>query len=145
MGKTIVIPTEGTTLTLNEYAFQDFADGDVIALTFPNDKTAHTIGTNETATIKTRLAGDVGELTVNLMKYGNDDIFLNPFAENGADNGSLDGTLQRNYTKNGVEFVESYSLKAGAVIKKPDNTINTQDGEEMLPYGIRFAFVKRVI
>lgn len=145
MAKTIVIPAEGTTLTLNGYAFQDLADGDIIALSFPNDKTSHTLGTNETATIKNRLAGDVGEITVNCMKYGNDDIFLNPFAETGIENGTLTGTLQRNYTKDESDFVESYSLSAGAVIKKPDNTISTQDGEELLPYTIRFAYVKRVI
>lgn len=145
MAKTIVIPVDGTTLTLNGYAFQDLADGDIIALSFPNDKTAHTIGTNETSTIKNRLAGDMGEMTVNCMKFGNDDIFLNPYAENGIDEGTLAGTLQRNYTKDGADFVESYTLSAGAVTKKPDNTINTQDGEELLPYTIRFAFVKRVI
>ena len=145
MAKTITIPTEGTTLTLNGYAFQDMADGDILALAFTNDKTSHTLGTNATATIKNRLSGDMAELTVNCMKYGNDDIFLNPFAENGVENGVMEGTLQRNYTKDGSDFVESYSLKAGAVMKKPDNTINTQDGEELLPYKIKFAFVKRVI
>ena len=145
MAKTIVIPVEGATLTLNGYAFQDLADGDVIALTFPNDKTAHTIGTNGTATIKDRLNGDVGEMTVNVMKYGNDDTYLSPFAENGVSNGVLTGTLQRNYIKDGSDFVESYNLSAGAVMKKPDNTINTQDGEELMAYSIRFAFVRRVI
>lgn len=145
MAKTITIPTDGTTLTLNGYAFQDMADGDIIALTFPNDKTMHTIGTNGTSTIKDRLNGDVGEITVNVMKYGNDDIFMSPFAENGVSNGVLTGTIQRNYTKDGKDFQESYSLDAGAVMKKPDNTINTQDGEEMLSYSIRFAFAKRII
>ena len=145
MAKTIIIPVEGTTLTLNGYAFKDLADGDTIALSFANDKTSLTLGTNGTATIKNRLAGDVAELTVNVMKYGNDDIYMNPFAENGVDNGVLSGTLQRNYTKDDSDFVESYSLSAGSITKKPDNTINTQDGEELLSYTIRFAYAKRVI
>lgn len=145
MAKTIVIPTDGTTLTLNGYAFQDLADGDIIALTFPNSKTAITLGTNETAVIKDQLAGDVAEMTVNVIKFGNDDIFLNPYAEKGAANGVIEGTLQRNYTKDGTDFVESYKLSSGAIMKKPDNTINTQEGEELLSYGIKFAFAKRVI
>lgn len=145
MATTITIPTDGATLTLNKYAFQTLADGDVISITYPNDKTSHTNGMNGTSVIKNQMAGDVGELTVNVIKYGNDDIFLNPFAENGVANGVLEGTVQRNYTKDGNEFIESYSLSGGSVIKKPENTINTQDGEEMLPYAIRFALVKRVI
>lgn len=145
MAKQITIPVEGTTLTLNGYAFQDFADGDIIALTFPNDKTSQTIGSNQTTVVKDRLNGDVGEMTVNIIKFGNDDIFLNPYAENGAIAGLLNGTLQRNYTRDGQDFVESYNLSGGSIMTKPDNTINTQDGEETLSYGIRFAFAKRVI
>lgn len=145
MAKQIAIPTDGTTLTLNGYAFQDFADGDIIALTFPNDKTSHTIGANQSTVVKDRLNGDVGEMVVNVLKYGNDDIFLNPYAENGAIAGLLNGTLQRNFTKDGEDFVESYQLEAGSITTKPDNTINTQDGEESLSYTIRFAFAKRVI
>jgi len=145
MASQITIPVEGTTLTLNGYAFNSFADGDTIALTFPNEKTGHTLGTNQTTVIKDKLNGDVGEMALNIIKYGNDDIFLNPYAENGASAGLLNGTLQRNFTRDGEDFVESYDLSGGTITTKPDNTINTQDGEEVLVYNIRFAFAKRVI
>jgi hypothetical protein len=141
----IVIPGDGSTLTLNGYAFQDLADGDVITLTFPNDKTSHTVGQNGNSVVKDRINGDVCEVTVNVLKFGSDDIFLNPYSELGASNGLLNGTLQRNFVKDGKDFVESYQLSGGSVMTKPDNTINTQDGEELLAYNIRFTFGKRVI
>ena len=141
----IVIPTDGTTLTLTGYAFKNMIDGDQVLLSFPNDKNTMTIGQNGNSLHKERLNGDVCEMTINVLKFLSDDIFLTPYAEHGASNGLLAGTLQRVFTKDGVEGVESYQFEGGSVKKKPDSGVNTQDGDESLSFVIQFAFAKRII
>ena len=140
----IVIDNINRTLKIGGYVFTSLYAGDSITVTFPNDNTAYTIGVNDTVLAKKMANADVCEFTINVVKYSRDDSFLNTEAEREYPQ-FLQGSLQTNFTRDGVDGVEVLDLTNITIKKKPDVTYNTVDGEETMAYGLHARKGKRII
>ena len=140
----IVIDNINRTLKIGGYVFTSLYAGDAITVTFPNDNTAYTVGVNDTVLAKKMANADVCEFTINVVKYSRDDSFLNTEAEREYPQ-FLQGSLQTNFTRDGVDGVEVLDLTNITIKKKPDVTYNTVDGEETMAYGLQARKGKRII
>lgn len=68
--------TSDDTLTLNNRVFQDFATGDVSAITFPTNKVEVKTGKNGNTIYARNAAGENAELILRLLRGSSDDIFM---------------------------------------------------------------------
>lgn len=140
----ILIDNVNRTLKLGTHTFVSLIQGDAIAITFPNDNVTYTIGSNDTVLAKKMLNGDMADITVSVIKYSDDDNFLSAQSELFTPS-FIDGSLQTNYTKDGVDGVEVLDLTSVTVKKKADLTYNTSDGEETVSYTLQARRAKRIL
>lgn len=140
----IVVDNINRTLKISGHVFTSLYAGDAITVTFPNDNTAYTVGINDTVLAKKLASADVCEFTVNVVKYTQDDSWLNTEAEREYPQ-FLQGSLQTNFNRDGVDGVEVLDLTNITVKKKPDVTYNTTDGEETMAYTLQARKGKRLI
>lgn len=135
MGQTIVADTKNSTLTLNGRTIEDTPDGDVFTLSYQNAVTTQTQGSNNGVVIKDRSDKFTALLTVRVLKYSSDDVFMNN-AVNSEDVTVFEGSLKTNFTRNGVDGTDTYTMINGTVQDRTDNTINNTDGEDVSEYTI---------
>lgn len=140
----ISIDNVNRTLKLGNHVFTSLVAGDAISVTFPNDNVSYTLGINNTVLAKKMANGDVAEFTVSVVKYSADDDFLSNESEREIPQ-FLDGSLQTNFARDGVDGVEKLDLTSVTIKKKPDVTYNTVDGEETVSYGLQARRAKRVL
>lgn len=140
----ITIPASGTTLTLNGTRIGDLAEGDAIVIAPVNDATNKTLGINGGVAIKDRLDSGVADVTIRVLKFSDSDIFLNGALNQGAPV-VFNGSVKRNFIRDGVDGVETYTLENGSITTKPTNTINLQDGAEAMEYVINFRNATRTL
>lgn len=69
--------TGNDTLILNNRLFQDFADGDTITITFPNEKVGGTTGKNDNTVYATNRQGSNIRVELRIVAASKDDIWLN--------------------------------------------------------------------
>lgn len=139
---TITIPSEETTLVLNGTRVADFAAGDAIAITFPNEATNHTVGATGGVSIKNRIDADVADIVIRVLKYSDSDVFLSGVINPNTPT-VLNGSIKRNFIRDGVNGVETYTVASGSITAQPAPMINNQDGEEVMAYTIRCRSAKR--
>lgn len=140
----IVIDTVNRTLKLGNHVFTTMQQGDAITVTFPNDNTSYTMGTNNTVLVKKMMNADMAELTIGVIALSTDDAFLSVEAERDVP-AVFSGSLQTNYTRDGVDGVEVLDLVGVSVKKKPDLTYNNVDGEDVVSYVLNVRSAKRLI
>lgn len=140
----ITIDNINRTLKLGGYIFTSLVAGDAIVVTFPNDNISYTLGVNNTVLAKKMANADICEFTINVVKYSEDDSFLNIESEREVPT-FIDGSLQTNFTRDGVDGVEVLDLTNVTIKKKPDVTYNTVDGEETVTYSLQARRGKRAL
>lgn len=141
MASIITLDTAEGTLTLNGRVFTDFPEGDAVSISFPNERTSQTQGTDGNTVAKKRTDADNGLLTINLLRNSADDAFL----QNTLNGGLVvfNGSYKRNFTRDGIDGVESYSLDNGTMLSTGDQTYSNTDGEEISSFTINFATALR--
>lgn len=138
----ITLAADSTTLTLNGYVFTSFVAGDIITLAPVNAHSAHVNSQQGGVSIQRRSDGDVHDLTIRVQKYSADDVRLTE-AVNTSPVEVFSGSLKENFTRDGTESVETYTLESGSVTTLPTNTKNDQDGNALMEYVIRFRSAVR--
>ena len=140
----IVLKADSTTLVLNGTVINDFVESDIITLAGANPTTSHQNGTGANVLIKKRSDSDVYDLTVNVIKYSNSDIFLNS-ALNQEVPVVFNGSLKESFLRDGAEGVENWLLENGSLTDKPEHSYNSQDGNNTVSYKFRFRSGTRML
>lgn len=138
----ITLAADSTTLVLNGYAFTSLAEGDYIELNPVNELTSHVNDSNGGVTIKKRSDGDVHDLVVRVQRFGDDDIFLNS-SINTESPTVFNGSMKENFIKDSSDGVESFVLENGSITVRPSLVKNSQEGNAMTEYTIRFRNAQR--
>jgi len=133
---TIQLLADSTTLVLNGRMFNDFIDGDALTLT-PVNELASRNRSVRGLNIQKRSDADVYDLTFTIPKYSDDDIYMNS-QKNSAVPVLFKGSVKENYTKDGVEFITTYTLEDGTITAQPTDTRNNVDGNQDMAYTIQF-------
>lgn len=138
----ITLSSDSTTLIINGTAITDMVSGDIITLTAVNPATAHINSANGGVNINERIDRDVHDLTVRVQRLSGSDMFLNatlrqyPLIV-------LNGSLKENFTRDGVAGIESWILESGSFTTQPTKTVNTEDGNALSEYTMRFRRATR--
>jgi hypothetical protein len=140
----VIFKADSTTLVLNGTIIGDFSEGDTITLEGVNPTTSHQNGSNGTVIIKKRIDSDVADLTVNVIKYSESDIFLNS-ALNQDVPVVFNGSIKDTFVRDGSEGVENWILENGSLTDKPSYAYNNQDGNAVLEYKLRFRSATRML
>ena len=135
MSNTILSAATGT-LTLNQYIFSHFAEGDYIVIAPVNPATSRKNAPNG-VTVAPRSDGDVHTLTMRVQRNSPDHKQLNSWARQGSP-AILNGSFKENYTQDGLAFVDTWALEQGSVITKPTRTGNSQDTNDLVEYVLEF-------
>jgi hypothetical protein len=140
----ILYDSANTTVTLNGRVFVDLANGDAVKIAFPNEVSSKTMGINKSSVIKQRMDKDSADVTIRVLKASTDDVFLNN-ALNQPSPTIFGGSIKTNFSRDGVDGVDSYALENGTIMKRPEDTRNNVDGEEIMEYSIAFVSAVRMI
>lgn len=135
----IVMAAAEPSLILLGFPITDFAAGDAVTLTPVNPMSEHVNGGNNSVNIAPRIDSGVHDLKVRVLAGSTSDEYLN----NQANQPSLtvfNGTLRRDYQKDGAARVESWTLENGSFTTRPTRTQNSQNSEAsgVIEYTIRF-------
>ena len=125
--------TDSTTLILNNHVISDFQEGDFIELSLPNPRTTRQNGGNNTVSVQDPLDANVAQLTVRIVGYGKDDVFLN---ELGAT--VFNASIKRQYSRDSVELWETWKLENGSQIDQPTFTHNNKEASNVVEYKFEF-------
>ena len=141
---TISLSTDNTTLVLNGTVINDFSSGDILTLAPVNPSSSHINSSNGGVSIFERIDKDVYDLTIRVQHLSDSDAFMNNVL-NQSPTTVLGGSLKENYTKNGENAIETWLLESGSIITQPTVTINSEDGNGLAEYVVRFRTAKRSI
>lgn len=138
----IRIAAEASTIILNGYAFNSMAEGDFATLTPANALTSRINSSNGGVTITERVDGGVHNFVIRVQRLSADDVFLNSM-RNQKPVAIIDGSIKTNYSRDGRDSVETYTLEGGSFTDQPEDTKNNQDGNGILEYTIQFRNSQR--
>ena len=83
-------------------------------------------------------------MKMTIQKFSEDDVFLNELI-NAVRTTLIEGTLKEDYTRDGGDFQDTWTLEGGSITTKPTETKNDQDGNAVLEYMIKFRNAIRSI
>ena len=133
MANQVVLDTVNSTLTLNGRTIEDTPEGDVFVISYQNNVTNQTQGVSGGVVIKPTVNKDSALITVRVLRDRSDDAwFTNQINQEPIV--SLAGSLKTNFTRDGVDGVETYTITGGSIQTRSDHTINNTDGEEVSEY-----------
>lgn len=142
------------TVTINNRTLADFADGNCIELTYPDDIANVKTGKNNNSVYGYKATGLNAEVKIRLVRGGNDDQFLlNLFNQQGNSN-NFSGTvlLSGTFIKKlgdgaGNVSSDTYILSGGIFLKGLEGRTNAEGETEqsIVIYGMKFASAIRVI
>lgn len=135
--------TDNTTLVLNGELIKDFINGDIIELTFVNPKTSRVYGANRSVNVTQRSDADVATLKVRVMRYSDNDIWLNE-QKNNESVVIFEGSLKEVYIKDGSESVESWEILSGSFTEQNGVTKNNIETNGTVEYTIE-CFARRLV
>ncbi len=144
MNQVITLGTETTTLVLNGRVISSFVAGEIITLTPDAEQTSHVNGSNGGVSISQRADASVYTMVVNVLKYSEDDVYLNEQV-NAPIPVIFNGSLKQDFSRDGQGFKESWSLENGSITAKPAQTYNDLDGNALMAYTIKFRTAKRIL
>lgn len=140
------------TLKINDRLIADLADGDVGALTFPNDLVNVKAGKNENILYALNASGKQGELTIRVVRAGPDDKFLNNLLSLMLNNFPGFTLLAGEFLKkvgDGKSNVakDTYVLAGGVVSKIPEASSNAEGNTDqgLAIYHFKFGQCIRMI
>lgn len=138
--------TGNDTIIIDGLPLVDLANGDVGALSFPNDITSATTGKNGNSIIAINETGKIAELSIRVLRGSSDDKTLNSkFKTMEADLPSftlLTGSIVKRIG-DGISNVteDTYALSGGTFSKRVETTSNVEGDIEqgVSVYNIRFT------
>jgi hypothetical protein len=140
------------TATINNQTLADFADGNFIELTFPNDIANVKTGKNQNSIYGFNASGVQAEAKIRLVRGGNDDKFLNNLLIQQNNNFSgtvlLTGTFIKKLGDGSGNITSDTYILAGGIFQKiPEGKSNAEGETEqsIAIYAIKFASAVRVI
>lgn len=144
--------TGADTLVVAGRVLTDFGDADNALLAFPNEKAAVKAGKNGNAIFAQNVQGQVGDLTLRLIRASEDDKFLQYLQSLQDFDFSAFVLLSGQFVKRvgdgqGNVNQDTYIGSGGVFVKNVEGKTNVEgDTEQSLAiYTIRFALVYRVI
>jgi hypothetical protein len=139
----ITYAQDSTTLTLNGRVIVDFSAGDYITLAPANALTSRVNGSNNSVSIAKRVDSGVHDLTINVIKDSDDDIYFKNAVVQGLPV-VFNGSLKENYNKDGESRISNTTLENGTITTQATKTLNNQDGNAVKTYVIQFRNVIEV-
>lgn len=140
----ILYDSANTTVTLNGRALVDLAQGDAVSIEFPNETSSKTMGINSSSVVKFRMDRNSANVKIKVLKASTDDVFLNS-ALNQEKPTVFSGSIKTNFSRDGVDGVDSYALENGTITKRPADTKNNVDGDEVMEYELNFVSAVRMV
>lgn len=140
------------TVNLNNRVFTDFADGNCVELTFPNDIANVKTGKNGNSIYGLNASGKQAEMKMRIIRGSSDDKFLNNLLAQQQAN--FEGTvlLQGTFIKKlgdglGNVASDTYIMSGGIFVKIPEAKSNVEGETEqsIAIYTIKFSNAPRVI
>lgn len=142
------------TVTINNRTLADFADGNCVELTFPNDIATVKTGKNQNSIYGYNATGLNAEVKLRLVRGGNDDQFLLNLLNQQANSQNFSGTvlLSGTFIKKlgdgqGNVSSDTYIL-SGGIFQKPNEGKTNAEGDteqSVAMYSLKFASATRVI
>lgn len=129
----ITLDTVNSTLTLNGRTIEDTPEGDVFIISYQNNVTNKTRGVNGGAVTKGTVNKNAALITVRVLKDSADDAYMTNLI-NQPSIEILEGSLKTNFTRNGVDGTDTYTISNGSIQSRGDSTVNNTDGEEVSEY-----------
>jgi len=140
---TVTLAADATTLILNGTPILDFIAGDIFDLNPINPLTSQVMG-SVGVNINKRSDADARNLVFRVLRYSDDDVFLNSAANSEALT-IFNGSAKTSFNKDGIAGVESWILEAGSITTQPTIVYNDTDGNSSMEYTIMFRFTQRNI
>lgn len=134
MGVTTLVA--GDTFLFNDIPMQlDFANGDVVTITYPNDLVTRTTGKNGNTIFAYNEAGNNADVMMKLMRGGKGDKSINGFlsqmVRNFGDYVPANAAFTKRLQEDGKTIFDNTTLGALMFKKKPDVKGNVDgDGEQ---------------
>ena len=139
----IRVSATGSTLTINGHIFQNLIEGDTIEVNPVNNKTSHVNGIRPgDVTISSRSDGNVHDVVVRVQRYSEDDVFLNSLMNSDFPE-LLEGSLKEQYVRGSQQSTETWLFENGSLTERPSRVKNTQDGNAVMQYTMRFRNAAR--
>lgn len=138
------VQADAATLVLNTRTIKAFADGDIISVDWANPKVEHLNSTDGGVNINDRSDGGAGDLLMRVQKLSPDDVFLNAARES-KPSIIFNGSMKTRGTVDGNDIVETYDFTTGSITTQPNGTVNSQEGNNLSEYTIRFRNIVRSI
>ena len=140
------------TVVLNNQPLSDFADGNVVELTFPNDIANVKTGKNQNAIFGFNASGIQAECKLRIIRGGNDDKFLNNLLAqqnaNFAGTVLLTGTFIKKLGDGAGNIgSDTYILSGGIFQKIPEGKSNVEGetDQSVAMYSLKFSNAARVL
>ena len=140
----ITTASDSTTIILLGTAINDLGVGDIITITPVNPSATIIPASGGGANISKRADSDVHDVVINVQVLSDSDAFLNALERQNTPT-PISGSLKENFSKDGVDGVESWLLENGTFTTKPTRTYNDTDGNALISYTIQFRTAKRNI
>jgi hypothetical protein len=140
------------TVTINNQVLSDFADGNCVELTFPNDIANVKTGKNGNAIYGLNESGKQSEVKIRILRGSSDDQFLNNLLSQQQANFAGTVLLIGQFIKKvgdgqGNIVSDTYIMSGGVFMKQVEGKSNVEgDTEQSIAiYSIRFSNSPRVL
>lgn len=147
-----VAMTGADTVKINNRILADLADGDCIALTYPNDIATVKTGKNGNSIYGLNESGKQSELVIRVVRGSADDKFLLSLLAQQQNNFAGFVLMIGEFTKrigdgSGVVLGDTYIMSGGVFSKQPEAKSNVEgDTEQSVSiYHLKFSNVPRAI
>lgn len=144
--------TGADTLKINNRVLTDLGDGDVAALTFPNESATVKTGKNGNTIYALNESGKQAELVIRVIRGSADDKFLNNLLAQQKNNFAgfvlMIGELTKQVGNGaGIITADTYLLSGGIFSKETETKSNVEgDTEQSLSiYNLKFGRAPRII
>ena len=148
----VVSLTGKDTVIINGRILNDFADGDVAKLEYPNEIVTVKKGKNGNAIYALNVAGEIVDFEIRVIRGGSDDQFLQglltPMQDNLPGFVLLTGELVKNAGDGQGNIIQDiYNLTGGVFTKKPGAKENVEGDVEqaLVVYSMKFSDAQRTI
>ena len=139
----VTYSTDSATVALNGRVITGFAVGDIIEVTPVNDQTSR-VNSADGVSITKRADAGVTDLVIRLQEKTDDDFWFNTLTAGNAPI-VIEGSLRENFTKDGVDGVDTWQFEGGSLVgKAPKLVNNTEETQKIMEYRIQFRNGTRI-